>query len=390
MPTKKIPIVLLCVFQLIFCVTGKSDVESSEFDKLCAKETIQAFIGENDNAIQKQHHDPYKMCNDLQRSCCSKEIFTRGYNRFSDALRKPIVERLKEFKAIQKMLYKIDLRVLESLLLSIKKRKPRCSFDNKKIIDDLSEVKLNKAHLHERLTQIYNGVLQMYSGVLCAACNPAQKSMFVVNKSKIDHTQFLILKARYQVCSKHISSQLAMIDLVEKLKPLFMLSKILNCNNGLRSEHLYKNFDMPFLSNQRGFLQQCQDPKTNKSSSCLSFCSYTIDFVSYDDKFSLLANIEDTYRTLYFILNVKPHASTNGAIEATEDGRRYDYGELGMNKFGVFSFDEQDKSSFEHIELVLNQNEGVNFDEDLMKKEFYKSVTIAAASALVIITVIKL
>lgn len=371
---------LLTIIFIGFVVTiklyDKIFKDQEEFEDSCPSETIISLIASEPNSEITLFYDPYEVCLNIKQSCCSKEIFTQGYVKFNTLLRNPIINRLEAFKEIQKMLYDIDLNNLQTILLNARRRKPQCVEYKGDLVKDFSKVKMAKSNIQSQITNAYNNILQLYSSMLCAICNSNYKSAFTPHLTEIDGIGILKVTIKAQTCTKYITSQVLIIEALSALHPLFILSRTLKCLSGIFSDHLYRDFDLTLLNKRKDFYKSCLDQKNINDINCIILCTQNIDFTAYNDNISLLANINDAYKTLYLNLLGEPSTLYIDSGLGSIDTPRFIKNELSLNHYEVYGNYKTLGFLFEVIELEVQKDSGINLGDDLMKRDYYKSVGI--------------
>jgi len=205
--------------------------DKAKYLETCPVEMIETFIQTGEKINKDDLEDPLVACNNIHTNCCSKEVFTQGYNQFNYGLRKPIVEQIDKFRDLQKLLYNFSIYKFENTLKEIGEGyKAQCIADLKDTIhNDLFNVKLEYVNIEKEFTDIYNFILRKHSGIICAACNSKFKRSIVkevVIKTERTH---LVAVVDPDICSASFENNIRLINLVRKILPLFKFTKLIKC-----------------------------------------------------------------------------------------------------------------------------------------------------------------
>lgn len=354
---------------------------TEEYVATCPAETIETLLVSDEEILEKNLEDPLQVCTKLQKSCCTKTVFTQGYNKFNQLLRQPIIEKLKEFKGIQTILYNLNMATVQTMLEKGAAEKPECMDYEGDLTQDISRTKMAKADLFLALRKVYNFVLRQYSGVICAACDSRYRTSLVTDPNAERLSTNLLVVLDSNTCRTTIANHLDFVKLTLNLYPLFHFSKTLKCLNGYMSDYLKSDFDLAKLQETRTMLEKCSLKENQDSSDCRQFCSASINLTKFTDTYNLLDYISDAHATTKQYLVKKPLIAKADDGEDSEDGTDKIDNSISEPSFTVFSLRASEDFPIDSLEIVYQEKDGIDLFEELMTRDYYKSAGIIATAA---------
>lgn len=348
-----------------------------EYISTCPVETIETFITNSLDIDEDNLKDPLKICSNIETNCCSKEVFTQGYDRFEYALRNPIIRQLNNFKEIRKFLYKLSRPKLEKTIKKLKnKNMSHCISDYQSdILIDLQKLKLAKNDIQYKLNETYNIVLRQYSGIICASCDSKYRRSLVKSLEYNDSSSRLIAVLDKNICHVTIKNQINFIDLVETLYPLFYFSKMLECFNNNQRSTLESDIILENLQEDKKKLKHCSLGENIETTECQAMCFSHINLIDYQDKYLLLKYIGEVYDNLQkYVSGAILESKAIFGLEISQDKSFMDDDDISL--YHVYKRNENSNFNFNKFEIIVASDKAIDLTKDLMIFDHYKYVNI--------------